>query len=97
MASETIIRFAMQGSHRTISLQPLSVEGQLGVNLALGVAGLKFYQPSESSLSWIVSDQALALGRPRDKPRWRLCARSCPPREVAVLTPKAAPPSRSRV
>jgi hypothetical protein len=28
------------GSHRTISLQPLSVEGQLGVNLALGVASL---------------------------------------------------------
>ena len=28
------------GSHRTISLQPLSVEGQLGVNLALGVARL---------------------------------------------------------
>jgi hypothetical protein len=28
------------GSHRAISLQPLSVEGQTGVNLALGVAGL---------------------------------------------------------
>jgi esterase/lipase superfamily enzyme len=28
------------GSNRTISLQPLSVEGQVGVNLALGVAGL---------------------------------------------------------
>jgi hypothetical protein len=28
------------GSHRTISLQPLSVEGQIGVNLALGVARL---------------------------------------------------------
>jgi hypothetical protein len=28
------------GSHRTISLQPLSVEGQFGVNLALGVARL---------------------------------------------------------
>lgn len=28
------------GSHRTIALQPLSVEGQAGVNLALGVAGL---------------------------------------------------------
>lgn len=28
------------GSHRTISLQPLSVEGQIGVNLALGVASL---------------------------------------------------------
>ncbi|HMM88049.1 DUF992 domain-containing protein [Bradyrhizobium sp.] len=28
------------GSNRTISLQPLSVEGQLGVNLALGVARL---------------------------------------------------------
>lgn len=28
------------GSNRTISLQPLSVEGQIGVNLALGVAGL---------------------------------------------------------
>lgn len=28
------------GSNRTISLQPLSVEGQFGVNLALGIAGL---------------------------------------------------------
>ncbi|MET3910465.1 hypothetical protein ABID59_004823 [Bradyrhizobium sp. S3.3.6] len=28
------------GSNRTISLQPLSVEGQIGVNLALGVARL---------------------------------------------------------
>ena len=31
------------GSNRTISLQPLSVEGQLGINLALGVAGLRLY------------------------------------------------------
>ncbi len=29
------------GSHRAITLQPLSVSGQVGVNLALGVAGLK--------------------------------------------------------
>jgi hypothetical protein len=28
------------GSGRTISLQPLSVEGSVGFNLALGVAGL---------------------------------------------------------
>jgi len=28
------------GSHRTISLQPLSVEGQVGINLAAGVARL---------------------------------------------------------
>jgi hypothetical protein len=28
------------GSHRSVALQPLSVEGQVGVNLALGVAGL---------------------------------------------------------
>lgn len=28
------------GSHRTISLQPLSVEGQIGVNLAVGVSKL---------------------------------------------------------
>ncbi len=28
------------GSHRTISLQPLSIEGQVGVNLALGVSRL---------------------------------------------------------
>ena len=28
------------GSNRTISLQPLSVEGQIGVNLAAGVARL---------------------------------------------------------
>jgi len=31
------------GSHRSIALQPLSVEGQAGVNLALGVAGLTLY------------------------------------------------------
>jgi hypothetical protein len=29
------------GSHRSIALQPLAVEGQVGVNLALGIAGLK--------------------------------------------------------
>ncbi|HEX4409277.1 MAG TPA: DUF992 domain-containing protein [Xanthobacteraceae bacterium] len=28
------------GSHRSFALQPLSVEGSVGVNLALGVAGL---------------------------------------------------------
>jgi hypothetical protein len=28
------------GSHRSIALQPLSVEGQTGINLALGIAGL---------------------------------------------------------
>jgi hypothetical protein len=28
------------GSHRSFALQPLSLEGQVGVNLALGVAGL---------------------------------------------------------
>jgi hypothetical protein len=28
------------GSNRTISLQPLSVEGQIGINLAAGVARL---------------------------------------------------------
>jgi hypothetical protein len=28
------------GSHKSIALQPLSVEGSVGVNLALGVAGL---------------------------------------------------------
>jgi hypothetical protein len=28
------------GSHRSIALQPLSVEGHAGVNLALGIAGL---------------------------------------------------------
>ena len=28
------------GSKRSVALQPLSVEGQIGVNLALGVAGL---------------------------------------------------------
>ena len=28
------------GSNRTIALQPVSVEGQVGVNLALGVSGL---------------------------------------------------------
>ena len=30
----------VSGSHRTISLQPLSVEGQLGINLAMGIARL---------------------------------------------------------
>lgn len=29
------------GSNRSVSLQPLSVSGELGVNLALGVAGLR--------------------------------------------------------
>jgi hypothetical protein len=29
------------GSHRSIALQPLSVEGNVGVNLALGIAGLR--------------------------------------------------------
>jgi hypothetical protein len=28
------------GSHRSFALQPLSVSGSVGVNLALGVAGL---------------------------------------------------------
>ena len=28
------------GSHRTVTLQPLSVQGQAGLNLAVGVAGL---------------------------------------------------------
>ncbi len=31
------------GSHRSVALQPLSVEGQVGINLALGVAGLTLY------------------------------------------------------
>jgi hypothetical protein len=29
------------GSHRSFALQPLSVEGQVGVNLALGIAGMR--------------------------------------------------------
>lgn len=34
------------GSRRSVMLQPLSVSGQVGVNLALGVAGLNLrYQP----------------------------------------------------
>jgi hypothetical protein len=28
------------GSNRTITLQPISVQGQVGLNLAVGVAGL---------------------------------------------------------
>jgi hypothetical protein len=28
------------GSNRTIALQPLSVEGQAGINVSLGVSGL---------------------------------------------------------
>lgn len=31
------------GSHRSVALQPLSVEGQAGVNLALDVAVLALY------------------------------------------------------
>jgi hypothetical protein len=31
------------GSHRSYALQPVSVEGQTGVNIALGVAGLTLY------------------------------------------------------
>ena len=30
----------MGGSNRTVTLQPLSVQGQAGLNLAAGVAGL---------------------------------------------------------
>jgi len=33
------------GSNRTISLQPLSVEGSVGVDLSLGVSGL--------TLTWV--------------------------------------------
>jgi hypothetical protein len=33
------------GSNRTISLQPLSIEGSVGVNLSLGVSGL--------TLTWV--------------------------------------------
>jgi Protein of unknown function (DUF992) len=29
------------GSNRTVALQPLSVEGQIGINLALGVTGME--------------------------------------------------------
>ena len=29
------------GSNKSVALQPVSVEGQVGVNLALGVAGLE--------------------------------------------------------
>jgi len=32
------------GSNRTISLQPVSVQGQAGVNLAVGVAGLELHR-----------------------------------------------------
>ena len=32
------------GSHRTIALQPLSVQGQTGLNLAVGVAGLNLHR-----------------------------------------------------
>ncbi len=28
------------GTNRSVSLQPLSLEGQVGINLALGVAGM---------------------------------------------------------
>jgi Protein of unknown function (DUF992) len=31
------------GSHRSFALQPLSVEAQVGINLALGVAGLTLH------------------------------------------------------
>ena len=36
------------GSRRTITLQPLSVEGQIGINLALGVANLNFDDKCQS-------------------------------------------------
>ena len=32
------------GSNRTITLQPVSVQGQAGLNLAVGVAGLELHQ-----------------------------------------------------
>jgi len=31
------------GSNRTVTLQPLSVQGQTGLNLAVGVAGLELH------------------------------------------------------
>ena len=31
------------GSNRTITLQPISVQGQAGLNLAVGIAGLELY------------------------------------------------------
>ena len=31
------------GSHRTVTLQPLSVQAQAGLNLAVGVAGLTLH------------------------------------------------------
>jgi len=34
------VKVLIGGSRRTITLQPLSVEGQIGLNLALGVASL---------------------------------------------------------
>ena len=30
----------VEGTRKSVSLQPLSLEGQVGVNLALGVAGM---------------------------------------------------------
>jgi hypothetical protein len=33
------------GSNRTVALQPISVQGQAGLNLAVGVAGLEL-QPA---------------------------------------------------
>jgi len=31
------------GSNRTITLQPISIQGQTGLNLAVGVAGLELH------------------------------------------------------
>jgi hypothetical protein len=33
------------GSNRTIALQPLSIQAQTGVNLALGISGLELFAP----------------------------------------------------
>ena len=40
IAKRTVANVLFGGSNRTIALQPLSVEGRVGANLAVGIANL---------------------------------------------------------
>ena len=45
IAQETLGANVLVGSNRTVTLQPLSVQGQIGLNFAVGVAALHLGLP----------------------------------------------------
>jgi hypothetical protein len=45
IAQETLGANVLVGSNRTVTLQPLSVQGQIGLNVAVGVAALHLGLP----------------------------------------------------